>query len=171
MCVWGCYLCKNDYDNVHTRAFICTLQYTCQHDRVKIPSCKNFEAKEGMGKMGLFLRGYGICTVAILTFIQRIRAERDFCRVYCVVVFLLYSRDSIVGRGLTFRKSGCKFFGDLAPYQIAVLFTWLDTLRNTSSFENNIAVLHNAEQACNLTSFLNGRSGHTQLVIVLFSQG
>ena len=27
----GCYLCQNDYDNVHTRAFICTLQYACQH--------------------------------------------------------------------------------------------------------------------------------------------
>ncbi len=27
----GCYLCQNDYDNVHTCAFICTLQYACQH--------------------------------------------------------------------------------------------------------------------------------------------
>ena len=27
----GCYLCQNDYDNVHTRAFICTLQYACQY--------------------------------------------------------------------------------------------------------------------------------------------
>ncbi len=27
----GCYLCQNDYGNVHTRAFICTLQYACQH--------------------------------------------------------------------------------------------------------------------------------------------
>ncbi len=27
----GCYLCQNDYDNVHTCAYICTLQYACQY--------------------------------------------------------------------------------------------------------------------------------------------